>query len=403
MVMNSTGLSLSPNRMSVDPAARLFCIIGADEDDVRVSAFRAALLKSGSRPPVVITYRKLCAEGPECLAALPADSVLRIESPGRDFDTYRLFLEAGATSAAQEGSAFLEAGAVASLVEDKGLILYPRQWYLGFRQILSGVAEFLRCRRDIAAMSSVPEIMLMFDKSACHGLLEGNGVSVPGCPGPVSCFDQLRERMAETGISRVFLKLRHGSAGSGIVTYQVARDRQLAISTAETVVTGTGVKLYNNRRLSRYTGAAAIRMLVDELCRHGVHVEAWFPKTGLDGRTCDCRVLMIGGKPECVVVRSGRGPLTNLHLGCERSSASRLQSKAGNDAWNAAMDTCRRVAGIFSESFHMGIDLAFSPSCRRHAVLEVNAFGDLLKDVLPGGISTYEVELRKFRECLNHD
>ena len=53
-----------------------------------------------------------------------------------------------------------------------------------------------------------------------------------------------------------------------------------------------------------------------------------------------------------------------------------------------------RVAELFPRSLYFGIDLMFTPSFRHHAVLEVNAYGDLLPGVLDGGDNTYEAEIR---------
>jgi hypothetical protein len=48
----------------------------------------------------------------------------------------------------------------------------------------------------------------------------------------------------------------------------------------------------------------------------------------------------------------------------------------------------------FPASMYAGLDLLLTPGFRRHAVLEVNAFGDLLSGVLHDGADTYEAELR---------
>jgi hypothetical protein len=47
----------------------------------------------------------------------------------------------------------------------------------------------------------------------------------------------------------------------------------------------------------------------------------------------------------------------------------------------------------FPESLYAGIDLLFSPDFRRQAVIEVNAFGDLLPGVFWQGQETYAAEL----------
>ncbi len=47
----------------------------------------------------------------------------------------------------------------------------------------------------------------------------------------------------------------------------------------------------------------------------------------------------------------------------------------------------------FPTSHYAGVDLLFTPSYRHHAVLEINAFGDLLPGILCDGLDTYEAEL----------
>lgn len=81
--------------------------------------------------------------------------------------------------------------------------------------------------------------------------------------------------------------------------------------------------------------------------------------------------------------------MTNLHLGNARGDLAELRVAAGPAAWSAAMETCERVAACFPGSLHVGIDLMFLIGWRRHAVAEVNAFGDLLPGVLADGRDSY--------------
>ena len=64
------------------------------------------------------------------------------------------------------------------------------------------------------------------------------------------------------------------------------------------------------------------------------------------------------------------------------------------DGWEAARRTCEQAAAVFPGSLHVGVDLLVAPGYRRHAVLEGNAFGDLLPGVLSEGMDTYEAEIR---------
>ncbi|HSH77897.1 MAG TPA: hypothetical protein VLA19_05115, partial [Herpetosiphonaceae bacterium] len=111
------------------------------------------------------------------------------------------------------------------------------------------------------------------------------------------------------------------------------------------------------------------------------------------GRTFDLRVVVIAGQARHVVVRLSRGPMTNLHLLNARGDTDAVVARMGTEAWAAARETCERAMACFPDSLYGGIDLLVEPGYRRHAVLEVNAFGDLLPDVVWQGQDTYMAEV----------
>jgi glutathione synthase/RimK-type ligase-like ATP-grasp enzyme len=80
-------------------------------------------------------------------------------------------------------------------------------------------------------------------------------------------------------------------------------------------------------------------------------------------------------------------------LGNRRGSVADLMSKLDDRQKNELIETCRKVANIFPDSIQMGIDVLFTPGFRRLAVLEVNAFGDLLPNVQWNGMDTYEAQI----------
>jgi hypothetical protein len=49
------------------------------------------------------------------------------------------------------------------------------------------------------------------------------------------------------------------------------------------------------------------------------------------------------------------------------------------------------------DSLSAGLDLLLTPGFRRHAVLEINAFGDLLPGIFHDGLDTYGAEVAQFR------
>jgi hypothetical protein len=165
-----------------------------------------------------------------------------------------------------------------------------------------------------------------------------------------------------------------------------------AITTVESVRHEGRLRLYNTRRLRRHEDPAEVAPLIDALCREGVQVEEWLPKAAFEGDVFDLRVLVIGGEVRHVVPRLSRQPMTNLHLLNRRGDPERIRAEVPPEDWAAALGSARRAAALFPRCLHVGVDLLLTPRFR-HAVLEANAFGDLLPGVLWRGLDTYEAEV----------
>jgi glutathione synthase/RimK-type ligase-like ATP-grasp enzyme len=366
----------------------------ANPSSVRVASFQAALERSGHPPAVVIPYLELL-DGRAGLERILRDGdLLRIESPGQDFEVERRLIARGAELEDEDGPTRIGRDQALRLPFDRGRIWFPRQWFLGFRDLLRLVDRQRSACVGHIAMNDPSEIEVMFDKPRCQRLLSSLGVSCPRSIGPVQSYEQLRARMREAGLTRVFVKLAHGSSASGVVAFAVSRGHLLASTTTEVVRDRGEVRLYNSRAVRRISDEREIAGLVDTLAREGVQVERWIPKAGIEGRTFDLRVVVIAGRARHVVVRSGRGPLTNLHLKNRRDSPTALRTMMPEGAWEAALAEAERVSLAFPKSLHAGVDLLIAPGYRRRAVLEVNAFGDLLHGVTDRGETTQEAEVR---------
>ena len=86
--------------------------------------------------------------------------------------------------------------------------------------------------------------------------------------------------------------------------------------------------------------------------------------------------------------------MTNLNLLGGRGNLEIVMQRIGSAGWATIQRTCEQVmTTCFPASLYAGIDLRISPDYQHHQVLEVNAFGDLLPDVLCDGRDTYETEL----------
>jgi hypothetical protein len=377
---------------------RPFVILGG-RGDPRVQGFGDALARAGVTPARLIDYRDVCACPAGLLQEMAANAVLRIESPGRDPGVTQALLAAGVSPCCAAGEPFIAADEV--LLQEKGRILAPRQAFRGLGAVLDHVSAALASRPDVTSLLNPELIKLAFDKQQCHAALAAAGVSVPRALPPPTCFDDLIEQMREARLPRVFVKLRHGSAASGMAALATSPRGIAAWTTTELVkALGGGVKLFNTRAVRRIEGAADVGALIDALIPLGVHVEAWVPKAGVGGATCDLRVLVVDGEPAHMVLRKSRTPFTNLHLGNERAPAAELKARMSGAAWSDLIDTCRRAGRRFAGSFHVALDIAVTADLRRHYVLEVNAFGDLLRGVHIDGLDPYAFEIAQLPRWL---
>ncbi len=360
----------------------------------RVSLFQESMAALGLAPAVVVPYADLLAGRVALEAFVTEGTILRFESPDRDFDVERALIAAGADEDDESAWASRIGRAEALQLEfDRGQILHPRQWYLGFRGLLRQLDRDREACPPHIVMNRPDDISIMFDKPTCHALFEAQNVPCPTGLGTPHDYDDLRDRMDRAGMNRVFVKLAHGSSASGVVAFETDGRRVQATTTVEAVESASGLKLYNSRAIRRLTDEPRIAEVVDALCRERAQAERWVPKESLAGGPFDLRVVVIGGRARHAIARVGRGPMTNLHLKNRRADADLVRARMGDAAWEALMRSCERAAGIVPGSLYAGVDVVVSPGFRRHAVLEINAFGDLLPGVLFDGLDTYAAEL----------
>ncbi len=79
----------------------------------------------------------------------------------------------------------------------------------------------------------------------------------------------------------------------------------------------------------------------------------------------------------------------------QRAGIDLIFERLGPKNWAAIQAACERVmTECFPSSLYAGLDVLVTSDYQRHAVLEVNAFGDLLPDVLDRGQDTYAAEIK---------
>ena len=356
--------------------------------------FAAAAQRLGLPPPRVIAYEQLLLQPAVGFAeVVPEKALVRIESPGENAAVQTALIQRGAKLRGLDAARIVAEVNAAAM---HGRITGSDLWYAGYCELLQRLEQELS-PLGVRWMNHPGDIPALFDKSQCQNTLASRGISVPrqlaDDEGP-ACFEDFLARLDERGWSRVFVKLRFGSSASGVVAFERGRGGMQATTSVELVRERGEVQLFNALRTVRYTEPTDIAAIINVLCNQSVHVERWVPKANFSGRTFDLRIVTIGGEPRHIVMRTSRGPITNLHLGNQRGDVSQLCATWNNTAREAAWSTCRAAAACFRRCHYLGIDLAVLTGLTRHAVIELNAFGDLLPGVIDtAGNDTYGAEL----------
>jgi hypothetical protein len=213
----------------------------------------------------------------------------------------------------------------------------------------------------------------------------------------------LHDAMRDARVQRVFVKLTCGSSASCLALYDwdPERPEDAWLFTSMEIA---GDRLYNSLRPRRYRDGAAIERLLSFLLREGSHVEEHIAKARAGGKFFDTRVLVIAGEVPFIVMRKSPHPITNLHLGGVRGTASELEQVVPPNALGEAKTSALRVFAAH-DCLHLGVDVMFTARTRgdeamTHVVLEANAFGDLLPNLTSDGLSVYEWEIRAAQAAL---
>ncbi|GGV74201.1 hypothetical protein GCM10015535_02590 [Streptomyces gelaticus] len=354
-----------------------FAVVGVPGNR-RVTLFQDAVRAAGLPAARVVSWLDVLRGE---AGFLPGDTV-RMDSPGEDAEVERLLRAVGDPTRV-EGTAL---------------------WYARFTAAVREV-ERAAAAAGAVLLDDPGDVAVLFDKRLCHGVLTGEGVPVPASPTSgvaapvVRDWADVRERTADRGLPRFFVKLAHGSSASGVLAVETAGPGRVRATTS--VERDASGRLFNSLRVRRVTTEREVAAIVDALAPDGLHIERWLPKATRRGRATDLRVVVVAGRATHAVVRTSRSPMTNLHLGGERGNLGEVRAavEAAGGSWSEALAVCERAAACFPDTLCVGVDLLPSTGWRRFAVGEVNAFGDLLPRLtgLPGsgaeGLDTYAAQV----------
>jgi hypothetical protein len=353
-------------------------VLIANPGTKRCEAFCREVQALGVRPVVVPWAEVIPAGG--CLDRLPQfdqPAVVRLESPGKDDAVTRLLLAAGDPHTDWSAVPF-----------PKGLLLRPGMQYQGFARVLEGLRKSFDTRPHLRPTACPLAVARMFDKNGTLADLTAAGVPTPEFIPPEQLANTHFPLHDRGGWGVVYMKLNTGASATGIVVCRLAAG---GVWTGVTTLLRRGEQFFNTRRLTDLT-APELGRCIAFLLEEGLSVQRGLPHAQLDGQNADLRVVCVGGKAVATIFRLSPHPITNLHLGGRRGDWRRCRDAIPTRHWLDALDSAVAAAGCF-DSLVAGVDVLFEPGFRRHAVLEVNAFGDFFPGWTdPAGRSLHQIE-----------
>lgn len=367
-----------------------FFVLGNPENR-RVTLFSESFEASGFGQITVLSYLDVL-KTPLLKETDFSGSMLRIESPGENFEVRKLLIAKGAVAAQQEGLPFVSEEQALAL-EDPSELIHTRQWYLGFKALLHDIELELQNHPKATFMNLPSDITMMFDKKACQWHLEKHHIPVPDFHSSINSYERLLEMMKQRKWNKVFIKPAHASSASGVIAFRIAGEKQQAITTIAIKRKSTSIQLFNSLKVKTYTDKADIEMIITRVLQENAIVEKWIPKATIGDDYFDLRILVICGHARHMVIRKSRQVITNLHLGNKRGTLEELEQVIGREKTEEARRLAEKAAGCFVKSLYCGVDILVGADKKDLRVLEVNAFGDLLPNVLHHNKNCYEAEI----------
>lgn len=366
-----------------------FVIIGNPENR-RVGSFIEAIVALNEPTFSVISYLDLLDNRVNLAEHIRPNSIIKIDSPGENSLVRQRLIEYGKTVPSR---LYRDVPSINSeFLNDFGRICYQEEWYQGFCAFLLDLKKQLLAF-DVRLMNGIDSILTMFDKVACKEILLKNNIPTPLSLSGISDYASLRQEMKKRHINSVFIKPAHSSSASGVVAFRTNDRHCQAISSVEMSSENDDIVLHNSLKVRTYNDETTIISLINTILKSKTIVEQWIPKASFKGFSFDFRIVVINGHARHTVARMSKSPITNLHLGNARGNLADIIAYIGRTNFEAAKKAAEQVARCFPDCLYMGVDVLISSNLKHIKVLEVNAFGDLLPNLVDEGESVYEAEI----------
>jgi hypothetical protein len=371
-------------------------VLICNPENRRVDLFCKTAQKLGLPRPQLLSYIDILDGKINVGSNLTPSTLLRIESPGENFETEKRLIARGASVPDNGMAKRISFAKALQLMPERGRIQFLRQWFLGFSDLLAKVDEDITSR-GCRVLNSGQSIRVMFDKVQCQQALKNKGIPVPNFFLQPKNYDELRECLKDHPYKRVFIKPAHASSASGVMAYRMQGDQEEVFTSMELVHGGIEPRIYNALKIRRYTKVEDIRTLFDFIIDEGAIIEEWIPKASLHGKFFDVRAVVVNGIAEVILPRLSTGPITNLHLGNQRGNPDELKKLLGDAGFGRVLRCAEQAVSSVQGAYYAGVDIAITAGSHNPRVLELNAFGDLLPGIVTNrGEDIYTAELKEF-------
>ncbi|MEM7182683.1 MAG: STM4014 family protein [Spirochaetota bacterium] len=369
-----------------------FAIIGNPENR-RTQYFIDAVRSQGLKSPFVISWKEVLQSFSSVGPTLAKTNFLKIDSPGENFQVDKRFLRLGAKNTKYARSSRISQEKINEMVFDKGRVGFLYQRHLGFQACLQRLEQETKKYPKLRLFNSIKSILLMFDKIACHQYFQNKNLPVPPALYGINSYDDLQTNMRQKSWKRVFIKPCYNSSASGVIAYRIHKYKEQAITSAELVRQGNSLRVYNSLKVRTYESKQDIKDLIDFFAKEGVLIEKWQTKATTEKGAFDIRVVVTGGEAKHIVVRQGQSPMTNLHLGNQRADTARIKDFLGKKIWADLLQLAEHAVSTLPGVLYVGMDIMINSRLKQCYILEANAFGDLLPNVLSNGMDTYSTQI----------
>lgn len=362
-------------------------VLIAPPNSRRVTAFQQALQKIRWPIAKIISFHDVVKHPNLLIDCIEQGDIIRLETSGECSATERLLLQLGESSVVNNI-------AIDDLQLEQGEIIPSNQWYAGLNIFFRQTQKLLQQAQPHYPMLDVNEGLIFFDKRKTSIHWQQQGLPTPKTiTDNIENFEQLVDVLAKQKISRVFIKLAHGSAASGTMALSVTDKKTHAITTIELLQQAGQIRFYNTRRLKQYTDRHLIATMFNQLIKyHDLQIEAWIPKASYQGNIFDVRIVVINGQAQHTLIRLGKQAMTNLHLENGRGDLAQVKTSLG-DHWNAIPKLAEQAMRAFPNSLYAGLDVLITPHQHKAYLLEANTFGDFHPNTYWQGLNTYQAEL----------